>query len=104
MQNVKSFGDQLEWFTKWQKEVVSLVGQERGEFIINNTLCITSTGANDYVNNYYLFQVLRTRFTPEEYTTFLLGKARAYIQVRASDSNPNPLTPFEFFHSSFERF
>jgi len=81
VQNVKSFGEQLVWYKNWTKEVMSLVGQKRGEFIVKNSMHIICTGANDWVNNYYLNPVLMEKFTPEAYTTFLIGIARSYIQV-----------------------
>lgn len=81
VQNVKTTGEQIEWTSNWYKEVRSLVGQERGDYIIKNTLHIISTGANDWVNNYYVNPTLLKQYTPETYTTFIIGKARAYIQV-----------------------
>lgn len=78
---MKNLGDQLAWYQNWKNEVKSLVGEEKGAYIIKNALNIVSTGANDWVNNYYLNPLLQKKYTPETYTTFLIGEARSYIQV-----------------------
>lgn len=77
-------------YENWRNEVVSLVGQEKGDFI-KNSLYVTSTGSNDWDNNYYLNPILM-EFTPEEHTTFLIGKARSFIRVHQI---PTKSTPFQ---------
>lgn len=81
MQNVKGLNAQLGWYKNWKNEVVSLVGQEKGDFIVKNSLIVISTGTNDWVNNYYLNPLLSKKFTEDEYATFLIGKARTFLQV-----------------------
>ena len=83
MQNVKGLKDQLGWYKNWKNEVVSLVGPKKGDYIIKNALYVISTGANDWINNYYLNPILQKEYDKETYTTFLIGKARAFLQVTA---------------------
>ncbi|XP_024366401.2 GDSL esterase/lipase At5g22810 [Physcomitrium patens] len=78
--NVKGLTDQFVWYKNWKAEVLSLVGPEKGNFIISTSLYIFSTGANDWVNNYYLNPVLMKKYNTDEYITFLIGLARGYIQ------------------------
>lgn len=82
VQNVKGLTDQFVWYKNWKAEVLSLVGPEKGNFIISTSLYIFSTGANDWVNNYYLNPVLMKKYNTDEYITFLIGLARGYIQVQ----------------------
>ena len=81
VQNVKGLTEQLGWYKNWKNEVISLVGPEKGEYIIKNALYIISTGSNDWVNNYYINPVLQKEYTQDAYTTFLIGKVRAFLQV-----------------------
>ncbi|KAG0627926.1 hypothetical protein M758_2G238800 [Ceratodon purpureus] len=78
--NVKGLTEQLGWYKNWKNEVISLVGPEKGEYIIKNALYIISTGSNDWVNNYYINPVLQKEYTQDAYTTFLIGKVRAFLQ------------------------
>lgn len=64
--------------------MVSLVGPEKGNHIISNSLYIISTGSNDWVNNYYLNLELMQNYTSDAYTTFLIGLVGFYVKVLAS--------------------
>jgi hypothetical protein len=81
VQNVKGLATQLIWFRNWKAEVLNVAGPEKGNFIISNALYAFSTGTNDWVNNYYINPPLQKQYTPEQYTAFLLGEARKYIEV-----------------------
>lgn len=78
--NVKGLDTQFLWYKNWKNEVLSLVGPEEGNNIISNALYIFSTGANDWVNNYYLNPILMKKYTPDAYITLLIGLAKSYIQ------------------------
>ena len=81
LQNVKGLTDQLGWYKNWKNEVISLVGPEKGDFTIKNTLYVISTGANDWVNNYYINPILQKQYTKDAYTAFLISRVRAFLQV-----------------------
>lgn len=105
-QNVKTLGEQLRWFPNWQKEVISVAGQERGDYILKKTLYIISTGANDWVNNYNLSPSLQKQYNQEAYTTFIVGEARKYIQAQlasAPSSNFNNFALSCMLHSESTR-
>ncbi|XP_024382012.1 GDSL esterase/lipase At5g03820 [Physcomitrium patens] len=76
--NVVGLTKQFEWFKSWKAEVLSLAGPKRGNFIISNALYAFSTGSNDWVNNYYINPPLMKKYTPQAYTTLLLGFVEQY--------------------------
>jgi len=79
---VKGIATQLQWYKNWTTEVLSVAGPKKGNYIIENALYLISTGTNDWVNNYYLNSPLQQQYTPDQYTTMLLGLVRKYVQVR----------------------
>lgn len=83
-QNVVGLTKQFEWFKSWKAEVLSLAGPKRGNFIISNALYAFSTGSNDWVNNYYINPPLMKKYTPQAYTTLLLGFVEQYTMVGVS--------------------
>lgn len=97
MQNVKSLADQQVWYKNWKNEVISLLGPEKGETNIKSQLYVISTGANDWVNNYYINPVLQKQYTKDAYTAFLIGRVRSFLQVLHSMR----LCAFAVSHISF---
>lgn len=87
MQNVKGLDAQFEWFGLWKNEVLKTAGPEKGQYIIDNALYAISTGANDWVNNYYLNLNLQNKYTPEKYIDFLVGNLKKYTLVTTRTIN-----------------
>lgn len=73
----------MQWYQNWKAEVLNVAGSQKGNYIIANALNVISTGTNDWVNNYYLNSPLRKQYTPDQYTTMLLGLVRKHVQVCA---------------------
>lgn len=81
VQNVKGLTTQFSWFKNWKNEVVSLVGQEKGNYIVGKALYVISTGSNDWVNNYYINLELMNKYSTDTYTTFLIDLVGSYVKV-----------------------
>ncbi|KAG0630020.1 hypothetical protein M758_1G148100 [Ceratodon purpureus] len=78
--NVKGLTTQFSWFKNWKSEVVSLVGQEKGNYIVGKALYVISTGSNDWVNNYYINLELMNKYSTDTYTTFLIDLVGSYVK------------------------
>jgi restriction endonuclease S subunit len=81
MQNVISFGKQIDHFKDYRKRIVGLVGEEEATNIIRNAIFFITTGSNDFVANYFVFSIRELQFNVPEYTYFLLNSYIDYIKA-----------------------
>uniref|UniRef100_A0A1S4E3N3 non-specific serine/threonine protein kinase n=1 Tax=Cucumis melo TaxID=3656 RepID=A0A1S4E3N3_CUCME len=75
-----TLGQQLANYKEYQGKVAMVVGDEEAAAIVADGLHILSCGTGDYLQNYYINATVRRRFTPYEYSSFLVASFSKFIK------------------------
>lgn len=81
VQRAITLSQQLGNYKEYQSKVAMVVGDEEAGAIVANGLHILSCGTGDYLRNYYINPGVRRRFTPYEYSSFLVASFSKFIKV-----------------------
>jgi len=80
MQLVISLSQQLEHFKEYIQKLKQLVGEEKSQFILNNSIFIVLTGNNDLFG-YFDTPLRRLQYDIHSYTDLLVNLASSFLQV-----------------------
>lgn len=58
-----------------------MVGEEKGNKILGNSVFIVIAGSNDYANNYFGVGVTRLKYDVPSYANLMLGYASNFTKV-----------------------
>ncbi|KAH0448410.1 hypothetical protein IEQ34_022210 [Dendrobium chrysotoxum] len=64
---------QLEYYKEYQSKLAVVAGSSKASSIISQALYILSAGASDFVQNYYINPYLYKIYSPDEFSSFLVG-------------------------------
>ena len=81
MQSVLSLPDQLESFKAYISKLKALVGEERANYIIANSLYLLVAGSDDLANTYFIIGSRRLQYDVPSYADLLVNSASTFIQV-----------------------
>ncbi|KAI3686750.1 hypothetical protein L1987_80435 [Smallanthus sonchifolius] len=71
---------QVKHYRKWQKSVVSIVGNERANAMFSRGIHILSAGSSDFLQNYYINPALRKLYKPSKIADYLLKSYHTFIE------------------------
>ncbi|CAN6539188.1 unnamed protein product [Malus baccata var. baccata] len=77
---VASLSDQLKQFKEYIEKLKGIVGEEKTNFIIQNSLILVVAGSNDISNTYFLSGVRELEYDVPSYTDFMLKYASDFIK------------------------
>ena len=80
-QSVLPMSKQLEYFEHYKIHLRKLVGKEKAEFVVRNSIYILSMGTNDFLQNYFLDATRPNQFTVQQYQNFLVSRMSRDIEV-----------------------
>ena len=73
--------EQTDLFREYIRKLRRIVGEERANFIIANSLILVVSGSNDIANTYYLSHARQLQYDFPAYTDLLLNSASDFIKV-----------------------
>ncbi|KAF5749281.1 GDSL esterase/lipase [Tripterygium wilfordii] len=73
--------DQLDFFRKYQRELIAHVGADKAKEIVNGALFLVVVGGNDFVNNYFLVphSARSNQFSLHDYVPFLISQFKPIL-------------------------
>ncbi|KAG5537806.1 hypothetical protein RHGRI_025049 [Rhododendron griersonianum] len=63
----------LQYYKEYQAKLAKVAGNQKAASILKDGLYIMSFGSSDFVQNYYTNPYLNTVYTPDQYSSFLVG-------------------------------
>ncbi|KAL0701874.1 hypothetical protein Bca4012_057996 [Brassica carinata] len=75
---VISLEEQLEYFEEYIEKVKNIVGDERKDFILANSLFLLVAGSDDIANTYYVLRA-RPHYDVDSYTTLMANSASDFV-------------------------
>lgn len=89
LQHVISLSQQLQYYKEYQVKLAKVAGSKQAASIVKDALYIVSAGSSDYIQNYYVNPFLNKAYTPDQYSSYLVGIFTSFIKV-----NKRALIPF----------
>ncbi|KAL8466055.1 hypothetical protein ACS0TY_035250 [Phlomoides rotata] len=80
MSHVIPLSQQLEYFKEYQGKLAKVAGSTQSATIIKDALYIVSAGSSDFVQNYYINPFLNKAYTPDQYSSYLIGIFTSFIK------------------------
>lgn len=77
---VLSFDDQLKQFKEYIEKLKLIVGEERTQFILANTLYMVVAGSDDLANTYFTIGIRRLQYDIPSYTDLMVSSASNFVQ------------------------
>lgn len=59
-----------------------MVGEERTQFIIKNSLFVVICGSNDIANDFFTLPPVQLHYTVSSFTALMADNARSFAQVK----------------------
>lgn len=81
MQKVISLSRQLEMFKEYILKLREIVGEDRKNEILANSLFILVTGTNDIINTYFNTPLRKSYYDVSSYADLLVRSASSFVQV-----------------------
>ncbi|RZR81122.1 hypothetical protein BHM03_00007298, partial [Ensete ventricosum] len=72
---------QLEYYKEYQSKLAHVAGSSQAKSIISDALYIVSTGASDFIQNYYINPFLFKTQSPDQYSSFLVDIFSNFVKV-----------------------
>lgn len=80
-QRVIPLSEQVEFFREYKAKLKAVVGKERSETIIANSLFLISSGNNDILFSYFATRLRKLQYDVPTYTDLLATWASAFFRV-----------------------
>ncbi|KAL8458419.1 hypothetical protein ACS0TY_036076 [Phlomoides rotata] len=80
LQHVIPLSQQLEYFKEYQGKLAKVAGSTQSATVIKDALYIVSAGSSDFVQNYYINPFLNKAYTPDQYSSYLIGIFTSFIK------------------------
>ncbi|KAI3745807.1 hypothetical protein L6452_08217 [Arctium lappa] len=77
---VLSFADQLDQFKEYIEKLKGIVGEERTQYILANSLFLVVAGSDDLANTYFTIGIRRLQYDIPSYTNLMVSSASNFIQ------------------------
>ncbi|KAK6914799.1 GDSL lipase/esterase [Dillenia turbinata] len=68
-----SLSQQLEYYKEYQSKLAKIAGSKKAASIIKDALYLIGAGSSDFLQNYYVNPLLNKVYTPDQYSSFLVG-------------------------------
>ncbi|XP_076927204.1 GDSL esterase/lipase EXL3-like, partial [Bidens hawaiensis] len=78
--SVLSFEEQLEQFKEYIEKLKGIVGEERTQFILANSLYLVVAGSDDLANTYFTIGLRRLQYDIPSYADLMVSSASNFIQ------------------------
>ncbi|KAK9740039.1 hypothetical protein RND81_03G006700 [Saponaria officinalis] len=76
----RSLDDQLNWFKEYRGKLKAIVGAEKADFIVNNSIFFVVAGTCDLANTYFTFPFRRLFQDVDSYTDIMLDGATSFLK------------------------
>lgn len=73
--------DQVDLLRNYKEKLKAIVGEERTEFIVSNSLVFVVAGSNDIANTYYLSRAREFQYDISSYTDLMANSASDLVKV-----------------------
>lgn len=77
--SVISLPQQLEYFKEYKRKLAMVVGEERANSIVTNSLYLLVAGSNDISNTYFILQGRKLQYDISSYTDLMLNFASEFV-------------------------
>lgn len=74
--------DQLKMFKEYIGKLKAMVGKERTNFILANSLFLVVAGSDDIANTYFTVGVRKLQYDVPAYTDLMVNYASSFIRVK----------------------
>lgn len=81
LQSVLSLSDQIQMFKEYIGKLQGMVGEERTNFILANSLFLVVAGSDDIANTYFTIRVRKSQYDVPAYTDLMVNSASEFLQV-----------------------
>ncbi|KAJ4748933.1 GDSL esterase/lipase APG [Rhynchospora pubera] len=71
---------QLQYYKEYQSKLAQIVGPSKANGILTGSLYILSTGASDFVQNYYINPYLNKFHSPDDFANILIGIFNNFVK------------------------
>ncbi|XP_074279106.1 GDSL esterase/lipase EXL3-like isoform X2 [Silene latifolia] len=78
--SVISLSEQLEYLKEYKARVREMVGEERTEYIMKNSIFLVVAGSDDIANTYFVIPSRRIMYDVDDYASFLANTASSFVQ------------------------
>ncbi|MBA0752163.1 hypothetical protein Gogos_001024 [Gossypium gossypioides] len=78
--SVIPFWKELEYYKEYQNKLRKHLGKDEANQRFSESLHLISIGTNDFLENYYIFPTRSSKYSVDEYQSFLIGIASNFIR------------------------
>ncbi|PIN17096.1 Triacylglycerol lipase [Handroanthus impetiginosus] len=80
LSHVIPLSQQLQYYKEYQGKLAQVAGSQKAASIIKDALYLVAGGSSDFVQNYYVNPFLNKAYTPDQYSSYLVGIFTGFIQ------------------------
>jgi len=80
-QHAITLSQQLSYFKEYQGKLAKVAGSQKASSIIKDALYVLSAGSSDFVQNYYVNPWINKAYTPDQYSSYLIGAFQSFVKV-----------------------
>ncbi|GAB2268222.1 hypothetical protein Dimus_003200 [Dionaea muscipula] len=81
LMSVIPISDQIEMFKEYKVKLKGMVGEERANFIIANSVALLVSSSNDIAITYFGLGIQRAKYDVNSYTDMITSSASSFVQV-----------------------
>ena len=79
----KTLKDEFKMFKEYISKANGIVGGDRANFIVNNSIFFLVCGSDDIANTYFSIPFIRDDYDVDAYTSHMCDSASSFIKVQA---------------------
>ncbi|XP_044485231.1 GDSL esterase/lipase APG-like [Mangifera indica] len=72
---------QLQYYKEYQSKLAQVAGSTKSASIIKDAIYVLGAGSGDFLQNYYVNPLLNKAYTPEQYSSILVGIFSSFIKT-----------------------
>lgn len=80
LSHVIPMSQQLQYYKEYQGKLAKAAGSTQAATIIKDALYLISAGSSDFVQNYYVNPFLNKAYTPDQYSSYLIGIYTSFVK------------------------
>ncbi|KAI3455511.1 hypothetical protein Pfo_012174 [Paulownia fortunei] len=80
LSHVIPLSQQLQYYKEYQGKLAKVAGDKQAASIIKDALYLVSAGSSDFIQNYYVNPFLNKAYTPDQYSSYLVGIFTSFIK------------------------
>ncbi|KAL3631962.1 hypothetical protein CASFOL_024946 [Castilleja foliolosa] len=80
LSHVIPLSQQLQYYKEYQVKLTKVAGQKQAASIIKDALYLVAAGSSDFIQNYYINPFLNKAYTPDQYSSYLVGIFTSFIK------------------------